>query len=80
MSVRCSPAGSSVVANPLDSSVNAIRALVAEAWRRYQGALEANREVDWARYGEEFRRLGEALERLWALEPFVASARRALNG
>ena len=42
----------------------AIRRLVAEAWRRYQGALEANREVDWARYGEEFRRLGEALERL----------------
>ena len=42
----------------------AIRGLVAEAWRRYQAALEANREVDWARYGEEFRRLGEALERL----------------
>ena len=46
------------------TSDSAIRALVAEAWRRYQGALEANREVDWARYGEEFRRLGEALERL----------------
>ena len=42
----------------------AIRALVAEAWRRYQAALEANRQVDWARYGEEFRRLGEVLERL----------------
>ncbi len=41
-----------------------IRALVAEAWRRYQAALQANREVDWARYGEEFRGLGEALERL----------------
>jgi uncharacterized membrane protein (UPF0182 family) len=46
------------------ASDTAIRALVAEAWRRYQGALEANRAVDWARYGEEFRRLGEALERL----------------
>ena len=46
------------------TSDTTIRALVAEAWRRYQGALEANREVDWARYGEEFRRLGEALERL----------------
>lgn len=44
----------------------AVRALIAEAWRRYQAALEANRQVDWARYGEEFRRLGEALERLEA--------------
>jgi uncharacterized membrane protein (UPF0182 family) len=42
----------------------AVRALIAEAWRRYQAALEANRQVDWARYGEEFRRLGETLERL----------------
>ncbi|CAN5894051.1 UPF0182 family protein [soil metagenome] len=42
----------------------AVRALVAEAWRRYQAALEANRQVDWTRYGEEFRRLGEVLERL----------------
>ena len=32
----------------------------------YQAALEANRQVDWTRYGEEFRRLGEALERLEA--------------
>jgi uncharacterized membrane protein (UPF0182 family) len=50
------------------TSDTTIRALVAEAWRRYQGALEANRQVDWARYGEEFRRLGEALERLRAPE------------
>ena len=41
-----------------------VRTLVAEAWRRYQAALEANRQVDWTRYGEEFRRLGEVLERL----------------
>jgi hypothetical protein len=46
------------------TSDTAIQALVAEAWRRYQAALEANRDVDWARYGEEFKRLGEALERL----------------
>jgi uncharacterized membrane protein (UPF0182 family) len=46
------------------TSDTAIRALVAEAWRRYQAALEANRQVDWTRYGEEFRRLGEVLERL----------------
>jgi uncharacterized membrane protein (UPF0182 family) len=49
-----------------ETSDTAVRALVVEAWRRYQAALEANRQVDWARYGEEFRRLGEALERLEA--------------
>jgi uncharacterized membrane protein (UPF0182 family) len=48
------------------TSDTTVRALIAEAWRRYQAALEANRQVDWARYGEEFRRLGEALERLEA--------------
>ena len=46
------------------ASDTTIPALVAEAWRRYQAALEANRQVDWTRYGEEFRRLGEVLERL----------------
>ena len=56
-------AGGADAARPATSDTT-IRALVAEAWRRYQGALEANRAVDWARYGEEFRRLGEALERL----------------
>ncbi len=51
------------------TSDTAVRALIAEAWRRYQAALEANRQVDWTRYGEEFRRLGEALERLEAGTP-----------
>ncbi|HEU5304084.1 MAG TPA: UPF0182 family protein [Gemmatimonadales bacterium] len=41
-----------------------LRALAAEARRRYQAALEAQRVIDWARYGEEMRRLGELLERL----------------
>jgi uncharacterized membrane protein (UPF0182 family) len=40
------------------------RALVAESRRRYQAALQAQRELDWARYGEEMRRLGELIERL----------------
>ncbi|MBA3497082.1 MAG: UPF0182 family protein [Gemmatimonadales bacterium] len=39
-------------------------ARVAEARRRYEAALQAQRELDWARYGEEMRRLGELLERL----------------
>ncbi|MEP7177002.1 MAG: UPF0182 family protein, partial [Gemmatimonadales bacterium] len=41
-----------------------LRALAAEARRRYEAALEAQRGIDWARYGEEMRRLGELLERL----------------
>jgi uncharacterized protein len=56
-------AGGAGAAGPATSDT-AIRALIAEAWRRYQAALEANRQVDWARYGDEFRRLGEVLERL----------------
>ena len=38
--------------------------LVAEARSRYQAALAAQRAGDWARYGEEIRKLGEVLERL----------------
>jgi uncharacterized membrane protein (UPF0182 family) len=38
--------------------------LAAEARRRYEAALQAQRELDWARYGEEMRRLGEILERI----------------
>jgi len=41
-----------------------LRSLVAEARRRYEAALAAQRAGDWARYGEEIRRLGELLERL----------------
>jgi uncharacterized membrane protein (UPF0182 family) len=37
---------------------------IEEARRRYEAALQAQRELDWARYGEEMRRLGEVLERL----------------
>ena len=50
-------------AAPTDSS---FRALVAEAGRRYEAALQAQRDIDWARYGEEFKRLGEVLQQLRA--------------
>jgi uncharacterized membrane protein (UPF0182 family) len=46
----------------------AFQALAAEARRRYEAALQAQRDIDWARYGEEFRRLGELLEQLEAGE------------
>jgi uncharacterized protein len=45
-----------------------VRALAEEARRRYQAAIQAQRDLDWARYGEEMRRLGEVLEQLGAGE------------
>jgi uncharacterized membrane protein (UPF0182 family) len=42
----------------------AVSTLATEAWRRYQAALQAQRDLDWARYGEEMRRLGELLEQI----------------
>ncbi len=41
-----------------------LETLVAEARRRYDAAIRAQREIDWARYGEEMRGLGEVLERM----------------
>jgi uncharacterized membrane protein (UPF0182 family) len=43
-----------------------VRVLAEEARRRYQAALQAQRDIDWAGYGEEMRRLGEVLERMGA--------------
>jgi uncharacterized protein len=42
----------------------AFRALAIEARRRYLAAQQAQRDNDWARYGEEMRRLGELLEQI----------------
>jgi len=42
----------------------AFQALAVEARRRYLAALQAQRDNDWARYGEEMRRLGELLEQI----------------
>jgi hypothetical protein len=44
----------------------AFQALVAEARRRYQSAMQAQRAGDWTRYGEEIRRLGDLLEQIGA--------------
>jgi uncharacterized protein len=49
------------MAAPADTG---FRALVTQARRAYDAALEAQRRIDWARYGEEFRRLGEVLDKL----------------
>jgi uncharacterized membrane protein (UPF0182 family) len=41
-----------------------VQSLGAEARRRFDAAMAAQRAGDWARYGEEIRKLGEILERL----------------
>ncbi len=42
----------------------AFRAVVAEARQRYDNAMAAQRAGDWARYGEEIRRLGDLLAQI----------------
>ena len=44
----------------------AFRALTAEARQRYDAAMQALRAGDFARYGEEIRRLGDLLDRIAA--------------
>ncbi len=44
----------------------ATRTTIADAQRRYEAAIDAQRKGDWARYGEEIRQLGVLLERLGA--------------
>ena len=69
--------GSGVVSGPGAAAVSGgtpagdatFQALVAEARQRYQSAMQAQREGDWARYGEEIRRLGDVLERIGAGVP-----------
>ena len=38
--------------------------MAAEALRLYGAALQAQRDLDWTRFGEQMRRLGVLLERL----------------
>jgi uncharacterized membrane protein (UPF0182 family) len=45
---------------------SAASGLPAEARATYERALEAQRQGDWARYGEEIKRLGEILDRMAA--------------
>ncbi len=40
--------------------------MIVEARRRYANAIQAQRDGDWARYGEEIKQLGQLLERLEA--------------
>ena len=55
------PAGTSA-ATP--SAAESIDALAARAREHYQRALQAQREGDWARYGEEIKKLGDVLDQM----------------
>ena len=47
----------------------ATRSALVEAQRRYQAAMDAQRQGDWTRYGEEIKQLGALLERLGVNRP-----------
>ena len=49
---------------PIDVQTVAVAELAAQAQRHYERALQAQREGDWAQYGEEIKRLGEVLQRM----------------
>jgi uncharacterized protein len=49
---------------PVESGAADIAALAAQARDHYQRALQAQREGNWALYGEEIRKLGDLLERM----------------
>jgi uncharacterized membrane protein (UPF0182 family) len=54
------------IAADTTSGDSGLRVLAAEAQRRYEAAVQAQRDINWAKYGEEMRRLGELLEQLRA--------------
>jgi uncharacterized membrane protein (UPF0182 family) len=56
------PSGDETPAPPSD--VSGSTDLAAEARGHYERAIEAQRAGDWARYGEELRKLGETLDRM----------------
>ena len=61
---RVVPADAAAVG--VSASSTPIAADLAEARRHYQSALDAQRNGDWAKYGEEIKALGQVLERLGA--------------
>jgi uncharacterized protein len=49
---------------PAATAESRIAPLLREARQHYDAAIQAQRDLDWARYGEEMRRLGQILTRL----------------
>jgi hypothetical protein len=58
-----SPAATASTRGAVDSG---IASLITEARRLYEAALQAQRDGDWARYGEEIKQLGVILDRIAA--------------
>jgi hypothetical protein len=50
-----------------------VEALAALARQHFERAIEAQRNGDWARYGEELKQLGAALERMTQTKPGAAA-------
>jgi uncharacterized membrane protein (UPF0182 family) len=55
------PAGGAAPAHPLPTG---IAQLATEAEATYQRAIAAQKAGDWAKYGEEIKRLGEILAKM----------------
>ena len=51
---------------PSSGAESGLPALAAEAQRHYERAVQAQRDGDWATYGEELRQLGQVLDRMRA--------------
>jgi uncharacterized membrane protein (UPF0182 family) len=64
------PAAPAQAAAPAAATGDAgLDAVLTEARDHYERAIAAQREGDWARYGEEIRKLGDALQRASASRP-----------
>jgi uncharacterized membrane protein (UPF0182 family) len=58
------PGAPSPAPTPAAATSPQIATLADEAQAHYQRAIEAQRAGDWAKYGEEIRALGQALDRM----------------
>jgi uncharacterized membrane protein (UPF0182 family) len=58
------PAGTAPAVTAAARTGGDLEDLAAQAHEHYQRAMKAQRDGDWALYGEEVRRLGEVLERM----------------
>ena len=62
------PTGTGAATPTAVDAVANIQAMISAARQRYDNAMQAQREGDWARYGAEIKALGQVLERLKAVQ------------
>ena len=63
-SATAAPDAAARPATPAAAVSEEIRTLAAQARDHYQRALDAQRQGNWAQYGEEIKRLGDVLQRM----------------